>query len=206
MAPEDRRRAIIEVVVPLLREHGAGVTTKQVAEAAGIAEGTIFRVFPDKRSLFLAVAEETVNPVGGREALVARLDPVPDLRGRVSATVEHLAERMDRATVVMMALRSILMERRPDGADGEPPEKPGPPAFLVESNRRLLVNLTEVLFEPFRGELRTSPATAALVLRSLVFGGWHPGASADDRLTPAEIADTCLHGVTRGHLETKDVR
>jgi AcrR family transcriptional regulator len=47
MAPDDRRRAIVAAVVPLLLEHGDDVSTRQIADAAGIAEGTIFRVFPD---------------------------------------------------------------------------------------------------------------------------------------------------------------
>ncbi len=192
MAAHDRRKAIIDAVVPLLRVHGSAVTTKQVAEAADIAEGTIFRVFPDKRALFLAVAEETVNPAGGRTAMEEYLAAVPDLRGRIAATVDHLAERLDQAMVVMMALRPLLMEAD-EHEHGV--RRPGPPAFLVESNRQLLENLTEVLFEPFADELRVAPAKAALILRSLVFGGWHPGMEADVRLTPAEIADACLHGV-----------
>ena len=65
MAPDERRRAIVDVVVPLLLRARGGVTTKQIAEAAGIAEGTIFRVFPDKAALLMAVAEETMNPSDG---------------------------------------------------------------------------------------------------------------------------------------------
>ena len=48
MPAEERRTAIIEAVRPLLAEYGESVTSKQIAAAAGIAEGTIFRVFADK--------------------------------------------------------------------------------------------------------------------------------------------------------------
>ena len=51
LAPDDRRAALIEATLPLLREHGTAVSTRQIADAAGVAEGTIFRVFPDKNSL-----------------------------------------------------------------------------------------------------------------------------------------------------------
>ncbi len=42
---------IIRATIPLLLEHGVGVTSRQIAEAAGVAEGTIFRAFGDKESL-----------------------------------------------------------------------------------------------------------------------------------------------------------
>ena len=42
---------IVAATLPLLLEHGELVTTRQIAEAAGIAEGTIFRVFADKDEL-----------------------------------------------------------------------------------------------------------------------------------------------------------
>src|SRR4051794_36826348 len=67
MSPDERRAAIVAAVLPLLEREGVEVPTRRIAEAAGIAEGTIFRVFPDKRSLLLAVAEETVAPPGWRE-------------------------------------------------------------------------------------------------------------------------------------------
>ena len=57
MPPEARRAAIIEATLPLLLERGAGISTRQIAEAAGIAEGTIFRVFPDKDAVVQAAIE-----------------------------------------------------------------------------------------------------------------------------------------------------
>ena len=41
LAPEDRRAALVEVTLPLVLEHGRAVTTAQIAEAAGVAQGTI---------------------------------------------------------------------------------------------------------------------------------------------------------------------
>ena len=62
LSPEDRRAAILDAVIPLLIDHGAAVTTAEMAEAAGIAEGTIFRVFPDKASLLHAAIERSLDP------------------------------------------------------------------------------------------------------------------------------------------------
>src|SRR3712207_4635192 len=149
MAPEERRRAIIDAVVPLLQQHGAAVTTKQVAQAAGIAEGTIFRVFPDKRALLLATARETVDPSDVDESMAEELAAIPELRGKVLATVEHLADRLERVTVVMIALRSLTPEDHRSAAV----RPAGPPAFMVESNRRLLDRLTTLLFAPHAEEL-----------------------------------------------------
>ena len=66
MSPEDRRTAIVEVTIPLLREHGAAVTTKQVAEAAGIAEGTVFRAFGTKDELVQACAAAVFDTIRRR--------------------------------------------------------------------------------------------------------------------------------------------
>src|SRR4029078_10471429 len=54
MTPEDRRAMIAEESIPLFIEQGGALTTRQLAEHLGIAEGTIFRAFGDKDTLVRA--------------------------------------------------------------------------------------------------------------------------------------------------------
>ncbi len=57
MAPDERREMIAAAAVPLFLEHGQALTTRQLAEHLGIAEGTIFRAFGDKDALVRAAVQ-----------------------------------------------------------------------------------------------------------------------------------------------------
>jgi AcrR family transcriptional regulator len=61
------RKDILAAAGDLLRTRGpAGTTTKEIAAAAGCAEGSLYRHFPDKGELILAAVEEhlpTLNAV-----------------------------------------------------------------------------------------------------------------------------------------------
>ncbi|WP_246002528.1 TetR/AcrR family transcriptional regulator [Allorhizocola rhizosphaerae] len=75
LTPDERRAALIAATLPLLAEHGADVSTRAIAEAAGVAEGTIFRVFADKAALICAAVKEACDPTPVIEAI----DRLPDL-------------------------------------------------------------------------------------------------------------------------------
>jgi len=191
LSADDRRQAIVDAVRPLLAEKGGDLSTRDIAAAAGVAEGTLFRVFPDKAALMLAVAQEAINPATGRAEFDAILAGSTDLHERVLLVAEHLMGRMQEAMKVMFAVRAHLMAQ--PGSAGPPA---GPPAFILEANRELLDRLTG-LFAQHRGELRIPPETAAVVLRSIVFGSRHPGMQVAPDLTPEQIADVIVGGVTR---------
>jgi len=53
MDSEARRRLIVEAVTPLFARKGfAGVTTREIAQAAGVSEALVFRHFPTKAALY----------------------------------------------------------------------------------------------------------------------------------------------------------
>jgi len=194
MAPEDRRQAIVEALIPLLVERGGDITTKEVARAAGIAEGTIFRVFPDKRALLLAAAEEAMNPTGGEEAFDEVLAGVTDLREGIIVVTHRILDRMRLTMSVMMAVRpQMIAAFHEEKAAGHKPEI-GPPAFVLKAQADLHGRLTR-LFTPYADLLAVDPSTAAIAMRSLIFGAHRPELGMTPSLTPDQIADLLLGGV-----------
>jgi AcrR family transcriptional regulator len=203
MSADDRRRAIVDAVIPLLVKHGEAVSTRQIAEAAGIAEGTIFRVFPDKNALMMAAAAHTLNPPDAKRALADAVAGIDDLHEVVRIVTERMLVRSDQVMAVMIALRNVW-HAAPEEAAGSgrrgaagPGSQAGPPAFVIEAHQALLERLTAV-FEPHRDRIRVPPERAALLLRTLVLGTRNPGVRPEDRLCAEDIADALLHGICRG--------
>jgi AcrR family transcriptional regulator len=195
LAPDERRKAILEALIPLLVERGGDVTTKEIAAAAGIAEGTIFRVFPDKATLLFAAAQEAINPAGGREDFEAAIAEVDELRERIVIAASRILDRMRLTMAVMSACRPYLAAKYHEAAHSKKRQAPlGPPEFMLQAQRDLHERLT-ALFEPYAEGLAVSPETAALALRSLTFGSARPELGLSPALTPEEIADIVLHGV-----------
>ncbi|MFD3484257.1 TetR/AcrR family transcriptional regulator [Streptomyces sp. NPDC058665] len=78
----ETRANLVEVAARLLREQGpAAVTTRGVAQAAGVQAPTIYRLFGDKDGLLDAVAEHVFAAyVAGKALADDSDDPVADLR------------------------------------------------------------------------------------------------------------------------------
>ncbi|WP_431838631.1 TetR/AcrR family transcriptional regulator [Cellulomonas sp. Y8] len=107
MSRDERRAAIALATVPLLEARGAQVSTRQIAVAAGVAEGTLFRAFDDKVELLTAAAERALDPAAG----VAEIDDLPraaDLAAELTQLADVMAARGRRVRRVMFAVHAIL--------------------------------------------------------------------------------------------------
>jgi AcrR family transcriptional regulator len=184
MAPDDRRAALIEATIPLLIEHGLDVSTRKIASAAGVAEGTIFGVFPDKHSLVLAATIQALDPQPTLDALTS-IPAGLELRLRMILAADLLNERFTANADLMVAARKLLHapEQAPQAVDR-----------MADTRRRMVDTLTG-LIEPDRERLRRSPKAVALLL--LLFCGANTyGPYGDpDGFNAEEMVSLLLDGV-----------
>ena len=173
LPPEERRAMIVAATLPLLLEHGEAVTTRQIADAAGIAEGTIFRAFNDKDELIAAVVEKAMDTTALEEALVAiKLDQ--PFEKCLDAAIAAIQRRVADVWQLMSAVGPRFH-----------PEKSGPTPTSPALTK---------LFEAHRDRLGVKPADAAKFLRALTMSLTHPMLN-DAPMSPREVAKLFLYGV-----------
>lgn len=184
MPAEQRRDSIVRAAAPLVRRHGRAVTSRQLAEAAGVSEGTLFHVFPDKDAIIDAVVELELRPDRVLGALAA-IDPEADLPARVVAIVEVLRRRLTG----VFELMSILGMRRPPAPADHDGRRRSEPA-----HQEILVVIADLL-RADADLLRYPPDQTAAMIRLVTFAASH-GPITDGRpLAAGQIADLLLHGI-----------
>jgi AcrR family transcriptional regulator len=174
------REKLIEATVRLVGEVGyARATTRAIAQAAGVAEGTLYRHYPDKAGLFAEAVRRQSAPV---------TEWVRELPGRAgTGTVTgNLVECLTRLATLREAVVPFELAMLTDPELALPPEPPvmppGPPEFLAEYLRA----------EQRIGRIRADadPGKVAIVLLAALFG-----LSATPRRAAAEAAGVAWPGI-----------
>jgi AcrR family transcriptional regulator len=105
LSGEERRRQIIEAAAALFSQRGfGGTTTRQVAEAAGISEPTIFKHFGTKEDLYAAILEAKVET----EAILESAEPAAR-RGDDAGVLRAMAHAMIKRTQEDPTLMRLLL-------------------------------------------------------------------------------------------------
>ena len=186
MSPEQRREAVVRAALPLVGEHGAAVTTAQIARAAGIGEATIFRVFDDKQAVLDA-------------CVTAALDPTVVLQELRSIALEQplavrLVEAADALDAHFARVGSVLGALHATGHAG--PRRAPVPGSRERSVSATFEAIVE-LIEPDKERLRLPVETLANAFLSLLFParvGGHPGGRT---VAIEDLVDVFLYGAVK---------
>jgi AcrR family transcriptional regulator len=168
---------IIDAVIPLLLLDGRAVTSKQIAEAAGIAEGTIFRVFKDKDSLIDAAAEQFFGADRLRRDIRA-IDPALPLEVKVRRMLELMLDRF----FGVFRMMAVVGHSDP-GHRG--------------TDQREFIAIIETVLGPNRDELDWSPSRILHLVRLVAFSAAMPHLNYGSELTLDELTTFVLHGIGR---------
>ena len=67
LSPEDRRQALLDVTMKIVTEQGVeAVRIPEVARAAGVTRPVVYRFFPNRRALVVAILEDLVADLEAR--------------------------------------------------------------------------------------------------------------------------------------------
>jgi AcrR family transcriptional regulator len=177
MSVEDRRAMIIDAVIPLILEHGSSLTSRQIAEEAEIAEGTIFRAFGDKDSLIRAAVEKYFDPLPMR-ARLAGIDPEAPMRDKVRSIIEILQARFSGVFSMMSAL----------GQSARPPHQDA-------KSRTEYARVIAELLHPEIELLNVPAERIGPLVRLVAFATALPPLNENTTFTVDELTDFVLYGI-----------
>ena len=178
LAPEQRRAALLDAATELFITHGPNFTTADLATAAGVSEGTIFRYFIDKPTL----VAECRRCAMGLDELVPQIREAADLptfREQVLAASRLLNDRILQMIHVVS-----------DGGVAHPPDDAG------EIAEQLVAALAPIFrgVEPAAGAMRPEQL-ANMLIGMLISNTFLCEKTSTDPVPVERLVDLFLHGI-----------
>jgi AcrR family transcriptional regulator len=133
---EATRARLIEATAQVVSEVGyANASTRAIARAAGVAEGTIYRHFPNKAAMFLAAAVDRNDPIiEWMSGLLSRAgrDTVEENLTNCLVHLSALRKQMLPLELALLTDPELAGQQR-HVALGPPEARPvGPPEYIAE--------------------------------------------------------------------------
>jgi AcrR family transcriptional regulator len=182
LSPDERRESIIAVAIPLLSQKGDSLVVSEVAEAAGVAEATVFKVFPSRDSLIQSIIQSVIDTAELQAQLQQDRDRLP--RDESSELADILEILRSYFVSALAAMRSI----------GSPKSR-----SLTVGTRQLLEPADSMVREEFA--LRFSSPDRAWMKRtfemifvSTIYSAATRELAGLDTPTTSELIQTLLHG------------
>jgi AcrR family transcriptional regulator len=166
---------IIEAVTPLIIQHGRQVTSQQMAAAAGIAEGTIFRAFGDKDSLIQAAVDKNIDPEPFRQELRAIPADAP-LEQKIQTVVSLMQGRFSTVFRMVAALGTYERPPHPEAGKG-------------------FAQIIGDLLRPDLARLNLPPERIAQVIRLVTLSTSLPAFNSESVFTVSELTEIVLYGI-----------
>lgn len=188
------RARLIEATLRVVREVGyTHASTRAIAEAAGVSEGTIYRHFPDKTRLFFAAVLESNVPIVEWMATLPGRAGQRTVEANLTDAAARLAGLRDQIIPLELAIAAdpeLAAQRRRTLAAAGGSLPPGPPeaitAYLAAEQRLGRV----------RPEI--DPREAAVLILAALFGLAADPSIGDAGLTRARLASAVrllVHGI-----------
>ena len=115
MSAEERRASVLEAALPEFAARGlAGTSTEDVARRAGISQPYLFRLFPTKKALFLALVERCFQRITSAFTAAAQDKSGQDALDAIGDAYHRL---LDDRTLLLLQMQAYAACEDPDIRD-----------------------------------------------------------------------------------------
>lgn len=187
--PAEREALILAAARAVFAERGYGAAlVAEIAERAGVVEGSVYRYFETKRALLIAVMEQFYD-----ELIADTASGLAAVRGAESRIRFVIQRQIETFTADLGLCRVILREARPDAKLYD--------EAILALNRRYTGLALEVLEQGVAsGELRGDIVPS--VIRDLIYGGIEHAVwrflFAEGQIDPTHLADQLAEAILGG--------